>query len=107
MGIVWNYLVTYLRASPPVLRKISRINNRKMNSPKFSQIFGPKTAIFVEKKHCIRYVYLYNILSLSGGRRPFHPSVPLSIHPSFSSWKKKMMEEEEETTNGGSSSLLQ
>ncbi len=39
---------------------------------------------------------LYNIFSLSGGRRPFHPSVPSSIHPSSSSWKKKMMEEEDE-----------
>jgi hypothetical protein len=42
----------------------------------------------------------YNILSLSGGVRPFHPSVassvPSSIHPGFSSRKKKMMEEEEE-----------
>jgi hypothetical protein len=28
--------------------------------------------------------------------RPFHPSVPSSIHPSSSSRKKKMMEEEEE-----------
>jgi hypothetical protein len=37
-------------------------------------------------------MYLYNIL----GGRPSHPSVPSSIHPSFSSWKKKMMEEEEE-----------
>jgi hypothetical protein len=42
---------------------------------------------------------MYNILSLSGGGRPFHPSVPSSvlssIHPSSSS-SKKMMEEEEE-----------
>jgi hypothetical protein len=46
------------------------------------------------------YIFIYNILSLSGGRRPFHPSVPSSssssIHPSFSSQKKKMMEEEED-----------
>jgi hypothetical protein len=28
--------------------------------------------------------------------RPFHPFIPLSIHPSSSSRKKKMMEEEEE-----------
>jgi hypothetical protein len=35
-------------------------------------------------------------LVLSGGGRPFHPSVPSSIHPSSSSRKKKMMEEEEE-----------
>ncbi len=42
-------------------------------------------------------IYIYNILSLSGGRPPpFHPSVPLSIHPSSSSQKKKMMEEEED-----------
>jgi hypothetical protein len=43
-------------------------------------------------------IYLYNILSLSGGRRPFHPSilssVPSSIHPSSSSRKKKMMDDE-------------
>jgi hypothetical protein len=40
----------------------------------------------------VKYIYLYNIL----GGRPFHPSVPSSIHPSSSSRKKKMMEEEEE-----------
>jgi len=44
----------------------------------------------------MRHIFLYNILSLSGGGRPFHPSVPSSIHPSSSSRKKKMMEEEEE-----------
>jgi hypothetical protein len=32
-------------------------------------------------------IYLYNIL----GGRPFHPSVPSSIHPSSSSPKKKTM----------------
>jgi hypothetical protein len=41
-------------------------------------------------------VVIYNILSLSGGGRPSHPSVPSSIHPSSSSRKKKMMEEEED-----------
>jgi hypothetical protein len=45
-------------------------------------------------------IYLYNILTLFGGGRPFHPfvssSIPSSIHPSSSSRKKKMMEEEEE-----------
>jgi hypothetical protein len=46
------------------------------------------------------YISLY-IISLvlsgcDGGGRPFHPSVPSSIHPSSSSRKKKMMEEEEE-----------
>jgi hypothetical protein len=42
-------------------------------------------------------IFLYNILSLSGGgRRPFHLSRHPSHHPSSSSWKKKMMEEEEE-----------
>jgi hypothetical protein len=30
------------------------------------------------------------------GGRPFHPSVPSSVHPSSSSRKKKMMEEEED-----------
>jgi hypothetical protein len=38
---------------------------------------------------------MYNILSLSDGGRPFHPSILSSIHPSSSSRKKKMMEEEE------------
>jgi len=42
------------------------------------------------------YIFIYNILSLSGGGRPFHPFAPSSIHPSSSSRKKKMMEEEEE-----------
>jgi hypothetical protein len=46
----------------------------------------------MSKGHGYPLVYLYNIL----GGRPFHPSVPSSIHPSFSSRKKKMMEEEEE-----------
>jgi hypothetical protein len=41
-------------------------------------------------------IYLYNIFSLSGAGRPFHPSVPSSIHASSSSRKKKMMEEEED-----------
>jgi hypothetical protein len=45
-------------------------------------------------------IYLYNILGLSGGGRPFHPFVPSSvlssIHPSSSSRKKKMMEEEDD-----------
>jgi hypothetical protein len=41
-------------------------------------------------------IFIYNILSLSGGGRLFHPSVLSSIHPSSSSLKKKMMEEEEE-----------
>jgi hypothetical protein len=40
--------------------------------------------------------FIYNILSLSDGGCPFHPSVPSSIHPSSSSRKKKMMEEEDE-----------
>ncbi len=39
-------------------------------------------------------IFIYNILSLSGGGCPFHPSVPSSIHPSSSSRKKKMMEED-------------
>jgi hypothetical protein len=34
------------------------------------------------------------IISLGG--RPFHPSVPSSVHPSSSSRKKKMMEREED-----------
>ncbi len=51
--------------------------------------------------HTQTHTSLYIIsLSLSGGGRPFHPSVqssvPSSIHPSSSSRKKKMMEEEEE-----------
>jgi hypothetical protein len=33
---------------------------------------------------------------LVSGGRPFHPSIPSSIHPSSSSQKKKKMEEEEE-----------
>jgi hypothetical protein len=41
------------------------------------------------------FIYIYNILSLSGGGGPFHPSVSSSIHPSSSSRKKKMMEEDE------------
>jgi len=45
-------------------------------------------------------IFIYNILSLSGGGRPFYPSVPTSvpssIHPSSSSRKKKMMEEDDD-----------
>jgi hypothetical protein len=41
-------------------------------------------------------IFIYNILSLSGGGRPFHSSVLSSIHPSSSSRKKKKMMEEEE-----------
>jgi hypothetical protein len=48
----------------------------------------------------IATIFICNILSLSGGGRPFHPFVPSSvlssIHPSSSSRKKKMMEEEED-----------
>jgi hypothetical protein len=59
----------------------------------------------------VGYIYLYNILSLSGGGGPFHPSVPSSvpssilssIHPTSSSRKKKMMEKEEDES--GSSKL--
>jgi hypothetical protein len=57
--------------------KISRINNRKMNSPKFSQIFGPKTANFVEKKHCISYVY-------NNCRPPVADQYPAHRHKSIS-----------------------
>jgi hypothetical protein len=50
------------------------------------------------------YIDLYNIL----GGRPLHPSdpssVPSSIHPSSSSWKKKMMEEEDPSSIHPSSS---
>jgi hypothetical protein len=42
-------------------------------------------------KFCTTSTY---IISLGG--RPFHPSVPSSVHPSSSSRKKKMMEEEED-----------
>jgi hypothetical protein len=53
---------------------------------------------------CVRVMAIFNVSlpytfasrHLSSGGRPFHPSVPSSIHLSSSSWKKKMMEEEEE-----------
>ncbi len=51
---------------------------------------------FCDLYNHIDAIFIYNILSLSGGGRPFHPSVPSSIHPSSSSPKKKMEEEEEE-----------
>jgi hypothetical protein len=41
-------------------------------------------------------INIYNILGLSSGRHPFHPSILSSIHPSSLSQKRKMMEEEEE-----------
>jgi len=41
-------------------------------------------------------IFLYNILSLSGGRRPFHPSVPSSVPSS-----KLLILEEEDDGRGG------
>jgi hypothetical protein len=59
-----------------------------------------------ETKILQEIIYLYNILSLSGGGRPFHPSVLssilLSIHSTSSSPKKKMMEEEEDDESDSS-----
>jgi len=42
-------------------------------------------------------VFLYNILSLSGGGRPFHPFVPSSV----SSSKFLILEEEDDGRGGG------
>jgi hypothetical protein len=42
-------------------------------------------------------IFLYNILSLSGGRRPFHPSVPSSVPSS----KFLILEEEDDGRGGG------
>jgi hypothetical protein len=44
--------------------------------------------------HILSLYIISLVLSCCG--RPFHPSVPSSIHPSSSSRKKKMTEEEEE-----------
>jgi len=48
-----------------------------MNSPKFSQIFGPKTANFVEKKRCIRYL-------CNNCRPPVADQYPAHRHKSIS-----------------------
>ncbi len=61
-----------------------------------SQIMDPiiRVPFFCTRMLCD--IYIYNILGLSSGGRPFHPSVLSSIHPSSSSRKKKMMEEEDD-----------
>jgi hypothetical protein len=69
-------------------KKIGEEKTKKSRSP------------YMSFKNNILYIFIYNILSLSGGGRPFHPfvpsSIPSSIYPSSSSRKKKMMEEEDD-----------
>jgi hypothetical protein len=70
----------------------------KNKNKKYCQKHLSKNTFFVKGNE--ESIFIYNILSMSGGGDPFHPSVPSSvlssIHPSSSSRRKKMMEEEEE-----------
>jgi hypothetical protein len=58
-------------------------------------VFFPQNLVGTQQ---VSSTYIISLV-LSGcdsGGRPFHPSVPSSIHPSSSSRKKEMTEEEEE-----------
>jgi len=46
---------------------------------------------------CVCVIFLYNILSLSGGGRPFHSSIPSSVPSS----KFLILEEEDDGRGGG------
>jgi hypothetical protein len=72
------------------------------NSLRHITPFIPKVCCWVELLNETKLKLYSSTYIISLGGRPFHPSVPSSIHPTSSSWKKKMTKEKEEDESGSS-----